>query len=493
MRRPLLILLVLFLPSALAAQKKPKKLPQLLVLTNINVVDVASGSVEPRMNVLIRDGRIEAIAKRALIQAGRNMQVVNADGKYLIPGLWDMHVHTAIRLEAESLLPLYVAYGVTGVRDMGGDFDRIRHLREEIAAGRVLGPTIVAPGPFVDGPQPEPDSNFLPVANAGEARAAVRNLKARGADFIKVQAGLSPEAYRALADEAKRSGIAFAGHVPESVNAVDASDVGQKSIEHMSPALPGDAAILLACSGREDELRRDLLALRAPDMKPEEARTRTRALQADLVSSYSEAKCDRVAARLAHNRTVVVPTLIWSASIRPASRADIIGDLPMQYVPAKLRERWTTARRSFLEGAPDETLALNQKMAEIAEKLTGRLHRARVTLLAGTDNFDAFVIPGFSLHQELELLVRSRLSPLDALRAATVYAARFLGRHNDTGTVAVGKRADLVVLDANPLEDIRNTRRISGVVLGGKYLSRSELDKVTANLEKAAAEAELKD
>ncbi|HSA92974.1 MAG TPA: amidohydrolase family protein [Terriglobales bacterium] len=489
MRRPLLILVLLFLPIVLAAQKKVRKPPPLLVLTNVNVVDVTSGSVEPRLNVFIRDGRIEAIAKRALIQASRNVQVVNADGKYLIPGLWDMHVHTAIRSEAESLLPLYLAYGVVGVRDMGGDFDRIRHMREEIAAGRVLGPTIVSPGPFVDGPQPEPDSNFLPVADAAEARAAVRDLEARGADFIKVQAGLSPEAYRAMADEAKRIGIAFAGHVPESVSAVEASDARQKSIEHLSPALPGDAAILLACSGREEELRRDLLALRAPDLKPEEARARTRALQADLVSSYSEAKCDRVVARLAHNRTVVVPTLIWSVSIRPASRADTIGELPMQYVPTKLRERWTTARRSFLESAPDETFALNQRMAEMAERLTGRLHRARVTLLAGTDNFDAFVIPGFSLHQELELLVRSGLSPADALRAATVHAARFLGRHNDTGTVAAGKRADLVVLDANPLEDIRNTRRISGVVVAGNYLRRADLDKMLADQEKAAAGA----
>lgn len=487
MRRPLLILVLLFLPTVLAAQKKVKKPAHLLVLTNVNLVDVASASIEPRMNVFIRDGRIEGIAKRALIQAGRNVQVVNADGKYLIPGLWDMHVHTAIRPEAESLLPLYLAYGVTGVRDMGGDFDRIRHLREEIAAGRVLGPTIVAPGPFVDGPQPESDSNFLPVASAAEARAAVRDLEARGADFIKVQAGLSPEAYRAVAGEAKRIGIAFAGHVPESVNAVEASDAGQKSIEHMSPALPGDAAILLACSEREEELRRELAALRAPDLKLEEARARTRALQADLVSSYSEAKCDRVVARLARNRTVVVPTLIWSVSIRPTSRADTIGELPMQYVPAKLRERWTTARRSFLESAPDETFALNQRMADMAERLTGRLHRARVTLLAGTDNFDAFVIPGFSLHQELELLVHSGLSPADALRAATVYAARFLGRHNDTGVVATGKRADLVVLDANPLDDIRNTRRISGVVVGGKYLSRADLDKILADQEKAAA------
>ncbi|HXE91878.1 MAG TPA: amidohydrolase family protein [Terriglobales bacterium] len=488
MRRPLLILLVLLLPLALAAQKSRKKPPQqLLVLTNVNVVNVTEGSVEPRMNVLIRDGRIEAIAKRALIQAGRHVQVVNADGKYLIPGLWDMHVHTALRPEAEGMLPLYVAYGVMGVRDMGGDFERIRHMREEIAAGRMPGPTIVAPGPFVDGPQPEPDPSFLPVANAAEARAAVRSLKARGVDFIKVQAGLSPEAYRAIAEEAKRSGIAFAGHVPESMNAVEASDAGQKSIEHMSPALPGDAAILLACSGREEPLRRELLALRAPEVKPEEARARTRALQADLVSSYSEAKCDRVVARLARNRTVVVPTLIWSVSIRPAAREDPIGQLPMQYVPAKLRERWTTARRSFLESAPEETLALNRQMAEMAQRLTGKLHRGGVTLLAGTDNFDAFVIPGFSLHQELELLVRSGLTPAEALRAATVSAARFLGRHNDTGTVAAGKRADLVLLDANPLEDIRQTRRIAGVVFAGKYLSRSELDKLLAEQERAAA------
>ncbi len=490
-----LLLLLLFLPCPAA----PKKPPQVLVFTNVNVIDVSGGPTLRSVNVVIHDDRIVAISKRAVIHLGRNVQVVNAAGKFLIPGLWDMHVHSAVRPEADlssrSLLPLYLAYGVVGARDMGGDWARLAALRKELKEGTLQGAALLAAGPFVDGPQ-EANPTVIPVSNAEEARASVRKLKADGVDFVKVQAGLSREGFLAVADEARRLGMVFTGHVPESLNAAEVSDAGQRSIEHVSPALPGDAGILLACSSREDELRRELKALRDMEADPkasaDEYRARTRKLQTDLLDSYDAEKAAGVMKRLARNRTWVVPTLIWSQSVRPLSKEDTGASLPMNQLSAKLRERGLAGRQRYLDAAAPETLALNQRVARRSIELVGALHRAGVSLLAGTDSTDAFVVAGYSLHQELELLVAAGLTPLQALQTATLNPARFLGQGTERGSVDKGRIADLVLLDANPLEDIRNTRRIAGVVIGGKYLSRKDLDKIMAVMEKAAAPADTK-
>ncbi len=491
MRRTFVPFLLVLLALPCLAERKPP--PRILVLTNVTVIDVSGGPPVPNLTVVIRNDRIDAISKRAVIHLGRNVEVVNAAGKFLIPGLWDMHVHTTVRPESDlssrSLLALYLAYGVVGVRDMGGDWSRLAPLRKELAAGTMPGPALLAAGPFVDGPQ-EPSPAGLQVASPEEARAAVRNLKSDGGDFVKAQAGLSREAFFALADEARKARMVLVGHVPESLNAAEVSDAGQRSIEHISPALPGDAGILLACSSREEELRRELAALRELEARPgasaDEYRARSRRLQADLLDSHDAAKADTLMRRLAKNQTWVVPTLIWSQSFRPLSKEDTGAALPMDQLPAKLRERWLAGRQRYLEAVAPEILALNQRVARKSEDLVRALHRTGVPLLAGTDSTDAFVVPGFSLHQELELLVQAGLSPMEALRTATFNPAVFLEQSRERGAVERGRVADLVLLDANPLQDIRNTRRIYGVVKGGKYLSRADLDKVMADLENAA-------
>ncbi|MGH9530809.1 MAG: amidohydrolase family protein, partial [Terriglobales bacterium] len=457
-----LLLSLLLLPCPAA----PKAPPRVLVFTNVNVIDISGGPMLRSVNVVIHNDRIVAISKRAVIHLGRNVQVVNAAGKFLIPGLWDMHVHTALRPEADlssrSLLSLYLAYGVVGVRDMGGDWARLAALRKELAEGKLQGAALLAAGPFVDGPQ-EANATVIPVMSAEQARAAVRRLKSDGVDFVKVQAGLTREAFFAVADEARKSGMVFAGHVPESLNAAEVSDAGQKSVEHVSPALPGDAGILLACSSREEELRRELKALREMEADPkasaDEYRARTRKLQADLLDSYDAEKAAAVMKHLARNRTWVVPTLIWSQSFRPLSKEDTGARLPMNQLPAKLRQRWLAGRQRYLEAVAAETLALNQRVARRSIEFVGALQRAGVPLLAGTDSTDAFVVAGFSLHQELELLVAAGLTPLQALQTATLHPARFLGQGSERGSVDKGRVADLVLLDANPLDDIHNTRR----------------------------------
>jgi imidazolonepropionase-like amidohydrolase len=191
-------------------------------------------------------------------------------------------------------------------------------------------------------------------------------------------------------------------------------------------------------------------------------------------------------AKLARNRTWVVPTLIFSQSFRPLSPQDLGQDVPLQYVPAATRQRWEERRKKYVESMPPESFALTRRVAEKSLALAGALHRAGVPLMAGTDSFDGFDISGFSLHQELELLVKAGLKPTEALQTATVNPAKFLGRERDLGAVEKGKLADLVLLDADPLEDIRNTRKIRGVVLNGRFFDRVDLDKMLAGVEAAA-------
>ena len=292
----------------------------------------------------------------------------------------------------------------------------------------LLGPCIVAAGPLVDGPEPTFPDLSIAVADEAEGRRAVVMLKRRGADFVKVYSLLPRAAYFAIADEAKQQGIPFAGHVPDSVNAGEASDAGQKSIEHLS-------GILLACSTREAELRDALLEARAKS----DAASLLRALhdiQTIGKQTYSDDKAEKLFSRFAQNQTWQVPTL-------------------------------TTAR------GPN------------AFNLVAAMRRAGVRFMAGTDAPNPWAYPGVSLHEELNLLVRAGLTPMEALQTATINPAIYLGLQDSLGTVEKGKVADLVLLEANPLEDISNTRKISGVVIRGKLIGKQGLREMSAQAEYA--------
>jgi hypothetical protein len=445
-----------------------------LAVTDVTVIDATGAPPRAGWTVLVRDGRIAGLGPAGVVTAPAGARRLDGAGKFLIPGLWDMHVHLAVapepRLAEDVMLPLLVRHGVVGVRDMGGDFDRIQGVRAAIAAGTLVGPRIVAPGPFVDGPQ-DASATVVPVRNGEEARAAVRGLKARGVDFVKVQAGLSKEAWQAVGEESRRLGLPFAGHVPDAVSASEVPGSGQRTVEHVSPALPGDAALLFACSRREAELRAELLALTADTKATREARrARRRALQAALLDGYDETRAQALFGRLKAEGVAVVPTLVWSRTQLPQDEADLGAGVPLGGVPKEMADAWATQRRQAVAGLTPDAFALFRRIDDHSRRVVGALHRAGVRLLAGTDSFDAFVVPGFALHQELELLVQAGLTPMEALQAATREPARFLGLEAERGTIEVGKAADLVLLEADPLADIRNTRRIGAVVLGGRVV-----------------------
>jgi imidazolonepropionase-like amidohydrolase len=479
------LLCVLFTLGVLlfaSATAQPPAKP--LALTHVTVIDLVSKAPLPDQTVIITGDRITALGPAKRVKVPAEAEVIDATGKFLIPGLWDMHVHLTNQpdqtISRELLLPLLVAFGVTGVRDMGGAWERLQQLRQAVAAGQIIGPRIVAAGPFVDGP------GFVekPVRTADEARQRVRELKALGVDFIKVQANLSPEAYRAVLAEAKQLGLAVAGHVPEAVSAFEAAGSGQISIEHSSPILPGDASLLLACSSKEEGLRAELLAIKTEAEKPnadrQQIRVRERALQTQMLDSYDAQKCTRLATLLKQNNVAVVPTQVWGQRFAPLSAEDGVYPAARPFMPAKTLARFEERRLNGIKATAPGTFALRQMIAEKTRELVGTLRLNGVRLLAGTDALDGDVLPGLGLHQELELLVQTGLTPLEALKTATRNAAQFLGE--DGNLISPGKRADLVLLDASPLQEIGNTRKIHAVVYGGKLLTAAQRQELLTKL-----------
>jgi imidazolonepropionase-like amidohydrolase len=466
-----------------------------LAITHVTVIDATNAAPQPGMTVIINGNRITALGKSNHVRIPQGAQVIDATGKFLIPGLWDMHIHLTVIADQEVtrnvIAPLLVAYGITGVRDMGGDWQRLQTLRNEIIGGQIIGPRITTPGPFVDGPQAA--SNIvLPVSDEEEARQAVRRLKAQGVDFIKVQAALTLPLWRAVLDEAQRLNIAVAGHIPERISAFDVARSTQRSIEHISPVLPGDAGVLLACSSKEAELRAEMLEIerlaKQPNADPQALRKRYRALQSQMISTTDEKKCTQLLSLFAKQGTVAVPTMIFGRQFAPLDAGDLPKDEALGCVPHSMRLRWENRRNAVIKNSAPEDFAFRQQMFEKSRALVSLMHRAGIRLLAGTDALDGYVVPGLSLHQELALMVEAGLTPLEALQAATLHAARFLGKDKEFGTIAEGKLADLILLDASPLSDIHNTQKISAVVSNGRLLDRQALNDMLTTVEAAASQ-----
>jgi imidazolonepropionase-like amidohydrolase len=440
-----------------------------LAITHVRVIDATGTPPQSDMTVIIRDQRIVKLGTSDATQVPADARIVDAHGKFLIPGLWDMHVHEVfgdwLPRNEKVVPPLFVANGITGVRDMGGDLDVLKEWRAQIAAGRLLGPRMYIAGPMLDGPVPRFPSS-APVANASDARRVVDDLKARGVDFIKIQSLIPRDGYFAAAEEAKKVGLTFVGHVPDAVRASEASNAGQKSIEHFTGIFEG-------CSTIEDQLINK--GPRGPGSN---------------VSTYDPARAKALIALMARNRTWQVPTLVWERGQWLVDDIDKSHDPLTKYAPAAWKDRtWPMFVHDIMKYMDTDPLPVRKRFFQMELDMTLAMFRAGVPFMAGTDTAaGVHVFPGFSLHQELALFVQAGLTPMQALQTATRNPAEFMGRLDDLGTVAQGKLADLVLLDANPLDNIANTRRIRAVVLAGRYFDRTDLDRMLRDVEKAAAE-----
>jgi imidazolonepropionase-like amidohydrolase len=443
--------------------------PATLAFTHVNLIDATGSPVQADMTVVVAQRRIASIQPSATAPVPAHAEIVDAHGQYLIPGLWDMHVHTVFgdwlpRNEKISL-PLFVANGITGVRDMGGDLNALEVWRAAIAAGTLLGPRMVIAGPMLDGPTPRFPSS-APVADAADGRRVVDELHAQGVDFIKIQSLIPRDGYFAAAAEAKRLGIVFVGHVPDAVRASEASNAGQKSIEHFTGIFEG-------CSTIEDQLIVGPKSL------------------GQNVATFDPDRAKTLIALMARNQTWQVPTLVWERGQWLVDDIDLSHDPLTKYAPPAWKDRtWPMFVGDIEKTMDTDPLPVRKQFVQMELDMTLAMFRAGVPFMAGTDTAaGVHIFPGFSLHDELGLFVRAGLTPMQALQTATRNPAQFLGRLDDLGTVEVGKIADLVLLDANPLDDIANTKRIRAVVLNGRYFDRAALDRLLDGVAAAAAAA----
>jgi imidazolonepropionase-like amidohydrolase len=454
--------------------------PAPLAITHATVIDATGSPPQPDSTVLISHQHIFAVGPSSRVVIPSGFRVLDATGKFLIPGLADMHVHLTGAGEPtgsrQFILPLLLANGITTVRDMGGKVEYLTQLRSEITSGKLLGPQIFFTGPYLDGDPPGYQPSIV-VKTASEARSAVDQLAAEHVDFIKTQSVLSREAYFAIADESKKQGLRFVGHVPDRISALEASGAGQASIEHLT-------GILLACSSKEDELRAQQFLPDRPNEAIEQSLRRSRAWQRALLDSYSPEKAAALFRAFVANGTWQVPTfpiLAHLGFMTPAT--DLSRDPRMKFVPQNERKIWQQGVSSRLEHRSAPDFALRAEIVSRYLDLVGKMQSARVRFLAGTDTPAPNVFPGSSLHEDLAYLVQAGMTPLQALQAATKNSADFLGKLPSQGTVEQGKLADLVLLDANPLDDIHNTQKIRAVILRGQLLDRPALDALLHSVE----------
>jgi imidazolonepropionase-like amidohydrolase len=431
---PLPLLTFLALPALLAIREAPA---QDLAIVGATVIPMDGSRPIPDATVIVRGDRIVAVGPRDSLEVG-DAEVIDGSGRWLIPGLWDMHVHALFDPAlVDRLLALFVANGVTGIRDMGGRLDVLDDVRARVRTGALLAPRIVAAGPILDGPEAVHPEVSWTIETAEEGRQAVDSLAVAGVDFVKVYSMLPREAFLAIAERARERGLPVAGHVPLSVTPIEGARAGMKSIEHLRTELEP------YCSRRDP------------------------------------AACDEPFAVFRELGTWQTPTLLVRRNRAFLDDSTTLWSAEMRYAPKALIDEWRAERSGRLERGEEYFAAAREHHAE-ERFVTGKLHQAGIPILAGSDAGVTFSLHGFSLHEEMELLVESGLKPEDALQAATSDAARFLGAADSLGTIAPGKKADLVLLDGDPLADISNTRRIHAVVINGRLLTRADLDHLLA-------------
>lgn len=498
MKKPIVILLLILFPTLLAAQAKRAATDRPIAFVNVTLIDMTDDQPKPNMTVVVSGNRITEIGKSVKIP--RNAQIIDAGGKFMMPGLWDMHVHPLPANRWEWSSRLQIANGVTGNRVPGTSrpLAEIVRLRADIEQGKIIAPRFIANGPIIDGPPATREDRVYP-KSPDEMRKEVNRLKNAGMDFIKIYTNLSRDSFSAAIEETRRIGIPLDGHVPLTVTAAGASDAGMRSIEH-------SYRHRMSCATAEAEILELLKEQKKADAKGDYRRSNEIEDKTFLLglNTYSSERCVELGRRFARNDTWFVPTLVEMRSRfrseypQEPAFAELFKDARLRYMPAAKVQQWRDEMvwdMGFLNGqmtygARNEETMLGEREREISNrlKMVFDLHRGGAGILAGTDA-DAtfhFVFFGSSLHEELELFVKAGLTPMEALRTATVNPARFMRAEDKLGTIEKGKLADLVLLDANPLTDIKNTTKIRAVVANGRYLDRKALDEMLKQAEKAA-------
>jgi imidazolonepropionase-like amidohydrolase len=438
---------------------------------NVTVIPMDTERVVNDQTVVISEGRITHIEPADSIHLAPEVTVIDGDGKFLVPGLADMHVH----IWSDKEPPLYVAKGVTTVRNMWGAESTLK-LREDINAGHVLGPTMITAGPLVDG-SPRIWEGSVEVDDPEEAREIVREQQAAGYDFIKVYSNLSPEVFHAIADEAKKLGIPFAGHIPRSMEAADAMRAGMATVEHLTghKAASTNAGYSVGNGFRSQEMKDIADSVSAGEIT-----------MGDVFSNEKMQELGEIAKESGtwHSATLVVLDRIF---LTPEQSEAHFARPEMRYISPAIRSFWNPANDFRRKDVSEEAMLAMQQFHEVDQQQVAAFHATGTGIIAGTDAPNPFVLHGFAIYEELAFLEQAGLSRFEAIAAATRNPAQFLQVEGEFGTVREGARADLILLDANPLEDLNNFESRQGVMLRGQWLPEEEL---LAALEAVAASYE---
>jgi imidazolonepropionase-like amidohydrolase len=447
-------------------------LAQTLAVTNVTILDVEDGTRRTGQTLVIKNDRISKVGPSAEIKTPKDAELIDGTGKYLIPGLWDMHVHSHREARWKYHYPLFLAHGVLGVRDAGS------HLGSALAAmewtkTNPIAPHIVWGSPIIDG-APQINSFGLSAEDAQSARILVREMKKYGFAFVKSYDRLTPEAYFALADEAKKQKIPLEGHVPLSLTPQDVVAAGQTVIDHLTLVVEACSPEALALIRKEYE------------KAPREAESLGFLMDEKIVNAFADvdmAACRPLFEEFAAHGVWHVPTLIQMYGFFRADEPEISSDPRIAFTTPALAAEW----KEWSETADRGELAIGKRAFAAQMRSIRALQDAGVGLLAGTDaSSESYVFAGGGVHDEMKLMVDAGLTPLEALQTATLNPLLYLGRTRATPVISKGEAADLVLLDADPLTDIANTTKIVGVFARGDYFDRGELD---ALLDDARAEA----
>lgn len=419
------------------------------LITNVNVVDVNTGDILKNKTIAIDSNRITAIYDKEIF-GSNSTTVIDGKGKYLIPGLWDMHAH--YKWSHVDLDPLLIANGITGVREMWGDMPAFVEIPKKMQQEGLVSPDVYLSGDLIDGNPPSFPTGSLVVTTTSEAINAVKKQIEKKVDFIKVYSSLSEECFLAIAKEAKKRNITFAGHIPNKVSIYKAIESGMASSEHLYGFLEG-------CVSQNNNGN--------PPKSIEE-----------FISRFSEKRFDSLCSVLAKSSMWLCPTLTVNRAMSYLNDTTFTDDSRVAYLPGYIIGIWNQKINPYTKSQIDN-FANSTRVRYLFElSLIGKMNAKGVKFIAGTDFPNPYVFPGFSLHDELLLMVKGGMPILDALRAVTINPAIFMNKTTDFGSVEVGKLASLVLLNKNPLENIENTKTIETVILRGKVYSRKALDSM---------------
>jgi len=452
-------------------------------IENINLIDATKGLKE-NMTIVISKNEIIKVEKTSDLKLSEKNKIYDGTGKFIIPGLWDSHVHFAFERElASSMFNLFMAYGITSVRDTGGEINFLKDWKNISKNNPDIYPRVKIAGPLIDGKYNVYNGNsvyFPPLsvrtASVEETEVQVKELIKNGVDFLKAYEMLTPDQFRIITKIAKENGLKVTGHIPLSMDVISASNMGLNSIEHLRN---------LEMSSTADT--KELLKLRRTALENKDgllgSSLRTSLHNTQRMSSIKNidsTELKKVLNTLAKNQTWQIPTLILYSGWAYQLYEGLEWRNTFDFLPIEIKEKWN----SQIESIQSRDNKERKEFADWLQSMTKLMNKMDITFMAGTDTPIGFQTPGHSLHKELEMLVKSGFSTLEALEAATYSPAQYFNMENKLGLIKVGYIADLIILSNNPLDNISNTKKIETVIKNGNLMDRNYLDSLLKEQQK---------